>query len=83
MWNAQEKINKLMGLVTSVEMDELDCDECYGRVAEYAENLLLSRGYTEAMFAIQRHLEQCPCCRDEFDALMEGLRALPTLDEPS
>jgi hypothetical protein len=63
----------LSQMVITTEPDAIGCDECFGRVAEYAELQMSRLPIPLAMKAIQRHLEQCPCCRDEYRALLESL----------
>ena len=76
---SKEQIQNLVGMVATVEADELDCDGCFGQIAEFAEYHLATQELPEAMWAVQVHLEQCLCCKDEFNALLKALRAL---DEP-
>lgn len=73
---SNEQINNLLGLVSSVESDGLDCDGCFGQIAEFAEIHLSAQQVPEAMKAVERHLQQCVCCKDEFNALLEGLKAI-------
>ena len=73
---SKEQVASLIGMVASGEPDELDCDGCFEQLAVFAETQLTSREIPEALLAIETHLQQCACCQDEFNALMEGLRAL-------
>lgn len=73
---SDQQIEKLLKLVVSSQPDDLDCDGCFERIAEFAEQELAAKKIPEAMQVVQRHLNQCPCCQDELNALMEGLRAL-------
>lgn len=73
---SKEQIASLLGLVSSTKQDDLDCDGCYGRLAEFAELHLASQEIPEAMQAVERHLQQCLCCKDEYNALLDGLRDL-------
>ena len=73
---AAEQISSLLGMIAASEPDSLDCDGCFARVAEFAEAELLSLDIPDAVRAVETHLKQCPCCRDEYNALLEGLRAL-------
>jgi hypothetical protein len=72
----KDQINTLIGMIDSVESDELDCDGCFGKMAEFAELHLASREIPEALSAVEKHMQQCPCCKDEFKALLNGLRAI-------
>lgn len=71
-----EQVTHLVAMVITVQPDEIDCEECFGRVAEYAQMQLTGGSLDQGMQAIQRHLQQCPCCRDEYQALLEALSAL-------
>lgn len=76
-----QQVSDLVGMVVTVQADDIDCDICHGRVAEYAQLLLVGGTWNEgddgvSLDAIKRHIEQCPCCRDEYLALLEGLKEL-------
>ena len=73
---SKEQIERLLGMISSVEADELDCDGCFGQIAEFAELHLSDREIPEAMQVVETHLQQCVCCQDEFNALLKGLRAI-------
>ncbi|EMI46859.1 hypothetical protein [Rhodopirellula sp. SWK7] len=78
---SKKQISTLLGLIGSTEPDATDCDGCYSHLAEFAELELAGSEVPEAFEAIQRHLEQCPCCKNEFDVLIEGLKALQSEEE--
>lgn len=69
-----EEVTRLVHLATSVTPDEMDCDDCFAHLAEFAETQLANRPYTEAMRAVENHLRNCPCCQDEYQTLLEALR---------
>ena len=73
---SKEQVQILVGLISTTEPDEMSCDDCYGRIGEFAEMSLEGRELSEGMQVIQRHLEQCPCCKDEYEALLDALREL-------
>ncbi len=70
------QVDTLIRLVVSAQEDLLDCDRCFGKVAEFAESQLANQPVCEAMRAIETHMKCCPCCADEFQALLDGLREL-------
>ena len=72
----KEQIQNLVGLIASTESNQISCDECFGQIAEYAEAELANRTLSEAMMIVQRHLEQCPCCNDEYEALLDAMREI-------
>lgn len=73
---SENQITSLINKVKSTQLDPLDCDECFEHMAEFVEAELSAREIPEALKAIQTHLDQCKCCHDEFEALIDGLRAL-------
>ena len=73
---SKNQINNLLGMISSVESDDLDCEGCFGQIAEFAELHLSKQAIPEAMQAVETHLTQCACCKDEFDALLKGLQAI-------
>jgi len=70
------QITSLLDMIVTVESSDIGCDECFGRVAEYAEFQLARQPLPEAFRSIEAHLRQCPCCRDEYRALLEGMSEL-------
>ena len=72
----KEQIQTLVGLIVTTESDELTCDDCFGQIGEFAGHALDGRELTDGMKVIQRHLEQCPCCKGEYEALIEALQEL-------
>ena len=73
---SKEQIQTLIGLVATTRPDQLTCDDCFGQIGEFAEFALEGRELSESMQVIQRHLEQCPCCKGEYEALLDALREL-------
>jgi len=73
---SREQINQLLRLVSTTQDDPLDCDGCLAQIAEFADTKLADRPLSEALKAVQIHLESCHCCAAEYQALLDGLRAL-------
>lgn len=70
------QIDTLLQLVSGIKDDDLDCDGCFEKIAEFAETELAALSLSDAMLAVKTHLECCPCCTDEYQALLEALRVL-------
>ena len=73
---SKQQIDALVKMIASAETDNGDCDSCYQHLAEFAECELLGKELPAALRAVETHLKQCPCCQDEYDALLQGLRAM-------
>ena len=73
---SQEQIASLLGMISSAKDDSLDCDSCFDHLAEFADAELAGQEVPEALKAVETHLQQCGCCKDEYRALMAGLREI-------
>lgn len=72
----KKQIQTLVGLIVATEPDKVSCDQCFGKIGEFAELALEGRELPEGMKVIQQHVEQCPCCKDEYLALVDALKEL-------
>lgn len=73
---SEEQVSALLGMVVSTKPDAMDCDGCFQHLAEFAEFELAGRAIPDALRTIETHMVQCPCCQDEFNALLAALRAI-------
>lgn len=73
---SEEQINNLLRLVATSDVDLMDCDGCLNKISEFVETNLVNTEVPDALRAVQKHLEQCPCCQDEFKALKEALKEI-------
>jgi len=73
-----DQINSLVQWVAQAQPDEMTCDECLEKIDEYAEAVLLGREIGEGLNATRNHLEQCSCCKTEFEALVDALKQIAT-----
>lgn len=74
-----EQTTELKSLIRSVtEKDTLGCDGCFDLMSEYAEAMRSGKQLGSAMLAVKAHIEQCRCCRYEYEALLTALEELET-----
>lgn len=71
---SKEQIDTLLTLVATATDDEMSCDGCLPHVAQFAEAQLEGATLCESMTKVKNHMQNCPCCNDEFNALMEALK---------
>jgi predicted anti-sigma-YlaC factor YlaD len=69
-------LKKLVHGIMTTRPDEIDCDECFEQLDRFTEEVLAGKDAAEAMPLVQDHLDHCKCCRQEFEALLDALRAL-------
>lgn len=70
-------LTRLLRQVGQTQAREIACDEAYRFMDRLAERV--ARGEDTACFMpqVQQHLDRCPDCREEFDALLRALAARP------
>jgi predicted anti-sigma-YlaC factor YlaD len=66
-------LDRLLGPVDP----EIGCDECFELIDEYVELELAGADADERLPGLRAHLEGCPACREEHDALLELASAEP------
>lgn len=72
----QSQLKKLLGLIASTSDDPMDCDGCFEHIAMFAESELIGRNLCEIQKKVKRHLENCVCCQNEYQHLLEALKEL-------
>ncbi|MEX0788576.1 MAG: hypothetical protein WD040_07240 [Anaerolineales bacterium] len=60
--------------ITSTQEIEYGCDDVYRLLDQFAEAVLRGEDAAPWMPLIRAHLERCPDCRAEFEALMRVLQ---------
>ena len=73
---SSETIRKMLGSIRSTRDQELDCDHCYDELDRFIEMKLSGKNAAEAMPLVEEHLNRCPACREEYEVLLEALKAL-------
>jgi predicted anti-sigma-YlaC factor YlaD len=73
---SQQQVRTLVQLAVTTTPDDMDCDGCQGRIAEFAEVHLANLPLSETMRRVENHLNNCPCCKDEFEALKAALAVM-------
>lgn len=71
---SRDQISTLLNLVVGTSQDSLDCDGCLDHVSQFVETQLEGLNLCESMNAVKQHLENCPCCQDEFEALLRAMK---------
>ena len=73
---SKDQISKLLSLVANSTPDDISCDGCLEHVAQFVETELAGAEMCDTMKLIQNHMQNCPCCMDEYNALMEAMAAI-------
>lgn len=75
---SKQQIDTLLTLVVNSTPDSMSCDGCLVNVAQFAEAELMGASLCDSMQKVQTHLQNCPCCNDEYQALLAALETVTT-----
>lgn len=74
---SEQQFAQLSSLVADFdESDTLGCDGCFELMAQFADAMQAQEPLTPLLEAVQAHLQQCRCCRYEYEALLVALREI-------
>jgi hypothetical protein len=71
------EFQKLIQMVEKTQEIELPCDDVYQILDQYTETVYRGEDAEELMPLVEHHIEICPDCREEFEALLRVLQASP------
>ncbi len=71
-----ETIRNMMNSVKSTRDKELDCGHCNDELDHFIDMILAGKKAEEALPLVQEHLDRCQACREEYEVLLEALRAM-------
>ena len=71
-----EMLKQIVRGIVSTRPDEIGCGECFEQVDRFTEMVLDGKDAAEALPLVEEHLNRCGDCREEFEALLEALRAM-------
>ena len=71
-----QQAEALLEMVLGTRDQEMTCDECLAEIAEFVEVQLTRAPLSDALQAVQAHLERCHDCTDEYQVLRQALEAL-------
>jgi hypothetical protein len=69
-------IRKMMRSIHTTYQHELTCGECFNEVDRFAEMELVGKNAAEALPLVREHLERCNGCKEEYEALLEAIKAM-------
>jgi hypothetical protein len=65
-----EAVLGFLRILEEARRDELSCDEIFSKLDEYVECEIDCKDAAHVMPLIREHLDLCPECCDEFEALL-------------
>lgn len=76
-----EDLDKLVQAMAETREEELGCDECFEQMSRFVEMELAGLDATAAMPLVRDHLDKCGDCREEFELLLDALKATDRTSE--
>ena len=65
----REKLARLARMIADTAQSELDCGAILDRVAALLEHSVSGEPLTEELRQVKQHIEVCPECLEEYEAL--------------
>ena len=72
-----EEFQKLLKMIENTKEVEFSCDDVYHLLDQYSEAVVQGKNAKELMPLVEHHINICPDCREEFEALLRVLQASP------
>ena len=69
-----EVIVKFLRILEGVRAEEMSCDEMFIRLDEFVEAEVQSKDAEKLMPLVREHLDMCPDCDEEYEALLTVLK---------
>lgn len=66
-------MEKLLRMVARTQTHEISCDEVYAVLDQFAEAARRGEDLAAFMPLVRQHLDMCPDCREEFEAILQML----------
>jgi hypothetical protein len=70
-------VQKLIQMVENTQEVEFSCEDVYNILDQYTELVYRGDDSADLMPLVEHHIEICPDCREEFEALLQILEATP------
>ncbi len=74
---SREQLRDILRTVAATEPREINCEELLARVGAYLESATPGGELPRELELVAQHLEVCPECRDEYEALVVAHKSLP------
>ena len=72
---SQDMLPEIIQSLEDTEIEEYSCDQVYMLLDQFAETINRGEDASKLMPLVERHLDMCGDCREEFDALLSILHA--------
>ncbi len=82
--NPSQQIATMLRRIINAEGEAMGCEDCFDLLGRCADLVEAGQPFGEIYPQIKKHLDNCACCLQEFEALLVALGALqPPSREPA
>ncbi len=74
MSQSENDVRKFLVQIARTQQRELDCGEVFAVIDQYTEAIVAGKDVTEQFALVVHHLELCPDCLEEYEALLAVLQ---------
>lgn len=74
-------LKEILHRILRTQKEEIGCETCFEHLDRFVELELDGKDATLALPLVQRHLELCSGCGEEYRALLAALQSMQTGDE--
>ncbi len=75
MIESTDQLRRLLGSIARTQEHELDCGEIFAVLDQHADAILAGEDVSAGFALMVQHLDCCPDCLEEYDALMSVLQS--------
>lgn len=79
--DSPDMVESLVNMLAITEEQEISCDDVHELLDQFTELKMRGGDVAQFMPLVQRHLDLCPDCREEHEALMQALEFEKHMDE--
>ena len=70
----RNRLERWLQNISKTQEEEISCSECFDLVSHFVEVELSGADAAKKMPQLKQHLDQCPACREEYEALRDLAR---------
>lgn len=70
-----DPIQKVSQMLMMTQVEEIDCEATGALMHQYAEMVARGDDAMQLLPLVHRHIEMCPDCREELEALLRAMKA--------
>lgn len=70
------KLKRIVRNILTAHPDEIGCETCFQQLDQFVDLVLAGKDAAAALPLVDDHLQRCANCREEFEALLQAVKAM-------